>query len=146
VRLERSLGIGGDRRQCLRRVSRSLRDRGASDFLARISIRWRMDESDIPRRFARSPFAAVGWKKRRSYWSGLCDKVIWLDKSTCWLLGFSMLASEDAEDIMGREYKWMRENIGIKRDLYVLLVGECELYTYQVHSLVSPFHGKFRET
>jgi hypothetical protein len=33
------------------------------------------NEGTIPSLLARSPFAAEGWKKRRSYWSALSDIV-----------------------------------------------------------------------
>jgi hypothetical protein len=40
-------------------------------------VRGEGEMEDVPRRLARSPLGAEGWKKRRSYWSGLSWRVIW---------------------------------------------------------------------
>lgn len=48
----------------------------------------------LPSRLARSPFAAVGWKKRRSYCSGDSWTVIERDSSDMPMVGFSVPISE----------------------------------------------------
>lgn len=59
---------------------------------------------NLPSRLARSPFGAEGWKKRRSYWSGLSWRVIWRLNSSWPLVGFSRMCSEFWLDIVKDDF------------------------------------------